>query len=181
MRQAYDYWQNQPGNYRAPGLANGAPERARRDIKSPVSRPLGPRRGQASQRRLRTPTLGFHLTPLNSPGHLSPRGSPAWTGGAGLGRPERRARPAASALCASAAGVVSRCSGKGWPAARNPQNPSGDAGCEHAAPLASPVTRPPGRSFQWGADALRTACRTLSQRGGTRERPGRYGTLGGQR
>ena len=28
MRQAYDYWQNQPGNYRAPGLANGAPERA---------------------------------------------------------------------------------------------------------------------------------------------------------
>ena len=24
MRQAYDYWQNQPGNYRAPGLATSA-------------------------------------------------------------------------------------------------------------------------------------------------------------
>jgi len=22
LRQAYDYWQNQPGNYRAPGLAD---------------------------------------------------------------------------------------------------------------------------------------------------------------
>jgi hypothetical protein len=32
LRQAYDYWQNQPGNYRTPGLAIGAPERRRRDI-----------------------------------------------------------------------------------------------------------------------------------------------------
>lgn len=37
QRQAYDSWQNQPGSYRAPGMACTAPEGTVRDVQLPVS------------------------------------------------------------------------------------------------------------------------------------------------
>ena len=68
MRQAYDYWQNQPGNYRSPGLATGAFYGAGEILVTGVA----PVTGRAAPLwplavRLRPPRGGIPLSPSSFP------------------------------------------------------------------------------------------------------------------
>jgi len=81
LRQAYDYWQNQPGSYPAPGRLEGSPAQDR-----PRSRPEGrrstltvgtPRRAVAvplGTRRRRGSAGPFHFPHQSSPGAVPPDG-----------------------------------------------------------------------------------------------------------
>jgi len=80
LRQAYDYWQNQPGNYRVPGARRAAPEggRPRRGARI-VDRsgtggpePQDPARSPGAKAR-GGPAREIQLPPLSSPGDGPPQ------------------------------------------------------------------------------------------------------------
>ena len=81
MRQAYDYWQNQPGNYLDPAVAPKHGHRRRPGGRPELLRWLGPavrpnaRRAAtpAVSRRRRQPAI--QLPPLNSPRSGPPQGN----------------------------------------------------------------------------------------------------------
>lgn len=89
MRQAYDYWQNQPGNYRAPGLAYRREGRAGEISKLLVGALERAARQRPRQGRGRR--YGQSAFPLFcSPGQTVRRTEPAWA--VRLGHPGRRTR-----------------------------------------------------------------------------------------
>ena len=68
MRQAYDYWQNQPGNYRAPGLADRPCFRAEELLSYRYGGPFQvPHPSPARPAWPDVPEKGIHLPPLGSP------------------------------------------------------------------------------------------------------------------
>ena len=84
MRQAYDYWQNQPGNYRRPrGPVRRVPQDRRpRKVARMITSPGGPTRaghpardGLAGRSHART-TRAIQLPPLSSPGIDPPQKAP---------------------------------------------------------------------------------------------------------
>ena len=96
MRQAYDYWQNQPGNYRTPGLATRPFFRAG-ELDTGHCTPRGAAGRGAPGKARTTPTTGFRLPPLDSPGQPSAatasacrRQRGAWRLGAAERRPQAR-------------------------------------------------------------------------------------------
>jgi hypothetical protein len=107
LRQAYDYWQNQPGNYRSPGLATGACFSAGEISKLLVSTtggapPTAPSAGPT------TPLTAFRFPPLSSPKHPSTALNPLWA--VWLRCLRRRTYRAPSAIRRQVHGVTPRCS-----------------------------------------------------------------------
>jgi hypothetical protein len=107
LRQAYDYWQNQPGNYRSPGLAyrrrvSCAGEIVQVTGSRPLTGALHAGKSATAAGRLGPLLRQFRFPPLRSPGHPSTRTMrPLWA--VRSGRPRRRTQRAASAISASAA------------------------------------------------------------------------------
>ena len=131
MRQAYDYWQNQPGNYRAPGLATGSarapPERClvtgwHLEPAAVCGRRCSP--AAAPSARPWAPRWAIRFPPLRSPGHPPPHSRPGavvW-----LGAPQEEGHQrAASTMAASTAraGPPKFVCSDHRPEAMNPQSP----------------------------------------------------------
>jgi hypothetical protein len=160
LRQAYDYWQNQPDNYPrgdpgghtpgggGPGEAHaprGGRRLARRSgrTKRPVGAAPPAHRGDADD---------HPITQTKSFGHRSARKASraarvggGWLRHTGLGWRGRTPRSRSQRPCRAQGGFLRESDVEGWPAANNPQTPAVPGG------VSPPVLQPP-RGVPSGAD-----------------------------
>lgn len=162
MRQAYDYWQNQPGNYRAPGLASTALVTGRR-----TSHWEGPPGSAGAFQGV--PPAGRHrrLAPVGTlQGHplspsLFPRGLSAGTRrlksgpGAAYAPQEETSSPEVQLFSVPKGRVSPVAHLECWPEASRPQNPSGvDRARGHDRHRATRLSATPWRAPLQGVTAV---------------------------
>ena len=141
MRQAYDYWQNQPGNYRAPGLATGACF----STGEMVSYWMAPLKvhPHSAVGRANSAARAFRFPPLNSPEH--PSAALPHSGGCDLGAPRGGLTAQHLPFRCQLHGVDSRCS-----VGRSSQRPvthRAQPAVDGGGPL-SPIARHPQEAYR---------------------------------